>query len=88
MYSVDMKQTARYFSSKDGFIWDQLKFARRGSSTLSCKFPTLREGDCFFRGAKAWESAVVNRVLDFSLPGKKRCHFFFLLGSAMVAGHE
>ena len=52
------------------------------------QIPHLKGRRLFFRGAKARESAVVNRVLDFSLPGKKRCLFFFLLGSAMVAGHE
>ena len=51
--------------------------------------PTARKGEHFYREEKKVGRAIVNRIYDFSLseflPGKKA---FFLLGSAILTGHE
>ena len=63
------KYSARYFSSKDGFVQDQQRVEIQG---LQPQCP--REGECFYRGG-SWKGLSKQRVHGFSLaeslPGKR-----------------
>ena len=63
-----MKQTARYFSRKYAFIWDQqgtvIQWLQPWQAT--CKFFTAREGEHFNREDKEVGRAIVNGVHGFS----------------------
>ena len=78
---VDLKQIARYFSSKDGFIWkwirlDQIRSIAQSCPTLcdpmnSSKLPAssfiAREEECFYGGKKEVGRARVSKVQGFPL---------------------
>ena len=105
------KQTASYFSSKNGLTQNQQRIATWGLQPwwATCKSHPTRRGEPFYGRKGSWEgytkqspleelrvhSIVAVHWLSYDslllaelLTGKKRKSFFFLLGSAMVVGHE
>ena len=86
-------KTVKYFSRKDGFIWEQQKIAICGQLPWRLKSKShlpVKENTLCYREEKEVERAAVNRVHGFSLveflPGKKRS-LCLLLGFCHIAGH-
>ena len=86
--------TARYFSNKDRFIWDQLRIVIQGLQHKEpCTGPPMeREGERFYRGGKEVGRALVNKKswLFIGLVLARKEEFFLLsvVPSAIVAGQE
>lgn len=91
VYWPKNKQTARYFSSKDGFIWDQERIEIQGLQPWLAKHKSLT-GQGFYREEKEFGKAIVNKesmaLLWLSLCQEEEEVFFFLLGSAITTGRD
>lgn len=64
MTAVDPKQIARYFSSKDKFMWGSVENRNPGAAITASyvQVPhTAREGEPLQRGGKEVERATVNK---------------------------
>lgn len=85
-FSVDLKQiVTRYFSRKDGFIWDHQSLQ---PWQAMCKFPHRGKENAFTERKQKLEG--LNRVNSFPWvsPREERKVFFFLLDSAVIADCE
>lgn len=91
-HSVDLKQIdARYFSSKDGFIWVQQRIAVQGLQswqTPSKSPPSKGRKTLLSKGKGYWKGPNKQSLWPFIgwvLARKEEGSFFFLLGSVIVA---
>lgn len=66
---VDLKQIARYFSRKDGFIWKwkRIVILDLQSCQATSKFLQSKEEECFYGGKKEVGRGRVSRAHGFPL---------------------
>lgn len=91
--NVNLKRTAQYFSSKDGFIQDQQRIEIQGLQPwqAACKSPHERGKRLLFQGKRGLWRATVNKesmVFYWLSLCQEKESFFFLLGSAISTGYE